>query len=361
MPIWAWILVTLIALGCLQSSVRRLVLSPLDALVWLAEQGLVTLARWAGWLREEAARRLAETDLDRGRYKATQVVSAVLQTILFGVVAGTESVLVSFAMSALLGFDTAWVGGADVEVLMAGSVLAAGVHSLSVVVMLHDDGGGHMVVGHWLTPRSRRLLRRMGWVAFGLVSLVVIGLATIRAQEIIQADAEAAWVGDAGAEFAPEHLLAQSSEVPTPGRVRVWIQFLVLVASALALLADAAASYELGVLGLLRHLPHILTTVARLWVWAVRAALGALWTLVRAVRALLRHTLDAVLAVATILARIPAEALRGLYGWATAPRRVPGLLRPGRALVGVLTSISVDLQVPTPSVGGVQPEAGLYR
>lgn len=350
MPTWATTLIILCALGFLRDSVFRVTLSPLDGGVWLAEQALATLARWAVGLREAAARRLAEIQLDTGRW--TLAISAVLQTLLFLLIAGTEAVLIALSMATLLNLDdVAWAGGSSVEMLMTGAVLVAGVYSFSAIVMLQDDCASHLTVQHWIQPRSRRLLRGLAWAAFALVALVVLGLATLRAQELIRAETEAAWITTDPATPVPIDNSVAAGEPAGLPTVRHVIQVVVLLASGLTLLFSAGLAWELGVLVLLRLLPALATSVARASVGTLRTLFGLIWVLGRAVRALVRHVLETVLAVATIVARIPAEALRSLYRWGTTARQSPSMLRPLRALVAVLTSIAVDLQLPV-SPGG---------
>lgn len=358
MPIWMTVLLTITAVGCVQRSIRRTLLAPFLAAVWLAEQS----HKWATGalvrLGTAAADRLRELHLD-ANWRASYLVGTALSTTACGLFLAAEGAAIIWSMEAL-GLGATYLPPAlqRADVVLTASLLAAGVYALWAAHALDDDAPSLLVISDWLSPGTRRGLRRLALLSFGLVGLSVVGLGLLRARELVLAEAIESHLTDGVQAASPEATIDPVPQAAsTSDAIVTTVRYVVSTAGAASLMGVSTVAWQLGPAQAAPLLSLVATWVAMVLVGVLRWALGSVWAVLRAARALVTHVLDALLAVSTICTRPLASLLRTVHLWAEDRTEAPQPIRLLKATLAALTAVAWDIQVPRPGawVDQVEP------
>lgn len=345
-----WALSLLLFVGATQKSLRTVCLALPNATVWIADQAHAWAVHTLGRLRAAASRRLDELALGPDGWRAGYLVGTLVSSAACTLFLAAEGAGVIWSMDAL------GVGSMNLplilqraDVILTGSWSAAGAWAGWAAHALNEEGSSQLVVFAWLTARTRSALRRMAATAFGLVVLAVIGLGTLRARALViaeAAEAQAATVAiDQGPEARPE---PGSESVQAPDRVVTVIRYLVSTAGAASLTLVSVVAWQFGPAQGAAMTGFLATWLLVILVGGIRWAIAVAWALLRAIRALLTHILDAVMAIATILVRPPVALLRTLHTWAEDRAEDHGIVRGCKAGLAALAAVAWDIQVPRP-------------
>jgi hypothetical protein len=339
------ILLALAIVACLQDSIRGVIVTPLKSICWLCERAHVWVVGRSAALRQMISERLREIGLGEGRWRASYVLGGLISTLAFAVFAVAEGTTIALSLEAMgLGAVSLPPALQRVDVILTGSILGAGVYAAWAAHVLDDEAPSLLVVQHWHSAGARRILRRIAGVAFALVVIVVIGLGALRAHELALAEEEIVPAGELerAAQGGAEAMGAGLSS----DRVVTAIRYSVSISGAVALMLVSAVSWALGPAQLLTMGAVLATFGLLLAVTVLSWIAGGTWIVARAVRTLVVRILDALLAVATPVARAPVTLLLQLNGWARARDHAPPGRRAFMAFIDAFTSPAWDLQVP---------------
>ena len=349
MPTWTTLLFVVTAVGCVQRSIRRTLLAPFMAAAWLAEQ----CHRWATGalvrLAKAASDRLRELHLD-DNWRASYLVGTALSTTACAIFLAAEGAAIIWSMEAL-GLGAAYLPPAlqRADVVLTASLLAAGVYALWAAHALDDDAPSLLVISDWLSPGTRRGLRRLALVSFGLVATSVIGLGVLRARELVLAEAVEGQVTDVVQIPPSDGSIDAVPKAPLePDAIVTTVRYVVSTAGAASLMGVSTVAWQLGPAQAAPLLSLVATWVAMVLVGIVRSAFGSVWAVLRATRALVTHVLDALLAIATIFTRPLATLLRTVNVWAEDRSQTPQPVRLLKATLAALTAVAWDIQIPRP-------------